>query len=334
MTTNEIRDQISRGKVKEAIAALSVLATTEGRSEISSEVLLHSSKFKKNERDNRMGIISSDDYLKTRNKITVDILDLLGQMDEPPVETPITTKPLPVKEPGLENKPPQQANSQTSILFLAANPSGTSKLQLEKEHSRVSREIQLSPNPGKFRIIPSKQATTFRDLQSYLVDEEPDIIHFSGHGKGQGDASNDPAFENLRDLVTDDQGELRDDTGIVLASDDQRSYEIVGTEVIKETFSLLADLKQPQAIQLVLFNSCYSNAQAEAIAGMAEFVIGTSSAVQDEAAIAFATSFYLGLAKGKDLRIAYKLGRAAAMQKKEKRDKFILYHKGQRVTDV
>lgn len=323
MTTNDIREQISRGQVKEAIAALSVLSTTEGRNDILTEVTLQSGKFKKNERDNRLGIISGDDYLKTRNQITIGILDLLGQMDEPPVEQPPTTVPLPVVN--------NNGNKQTSILFLAANPSGTSKLQLEKEHSRVSREIQLSPNPGKFRIIPSKQATTFRDFQDYLIEEEPDMIHFSGHGKGIGDASNDPA---LRDLVTDNQGEPKDDTGIVLASDDQREYEIVGTEVIKETFSLLADLKAPQTIKLVLFNSCYSNAQAQAIAELAEYVIGTSSAVKDEAAIAFATSFYLGLAKGKDPRIAYKLGRAAAMQKKETRDKFILYHKGQKVTDI
>lgn len=326
--TNEIRNLISRGKVKEAIEALGELAQKENRNDLSGEVTLQSSKFKKNERDNRMGIISSDDYLKTRNQITVSILDLLTEMEEPG-ESKDTTPP--VSEPHSSST---QSNTPTSILFLASNPSGTAKIQLETEHSRVSREIQLSPNPDKFRVVPTHQATTFRDLQNYLLDEEPDIVHFSGHGKGKNSTSDDPAFMSVRDLVTDDKGEVKDDTGIVLASYDQRGYEIVSTEVIKETFSLLADLKDPKPIKLVLFNSCYSQAQAEAIAALAEYVIGTSSKVQDDAAIAFATSFYLGLAKGKDLRIAYKLGRAAAMQNNEPRDRFILYHQGEKVVDI
>ena len=331
MTTNEIRKLISKGKVKEAIDALGEVANSRGLSELSTEVALHSGKYSKNERDNRMGIISSDDYLRNRNRITVAVLDLLTKVDQPTVE-PEVTPPVPDNPSGTNNH--SDKNKALSILFLASNPSGTSKIQLREEHSKVSEVIQDAINSGEIKLVKTKQATTFLDLQGYLLDEEPDIVHFSGHGKGKGSLSDDPAFTKVRDLVTDPNGNIKDETGIVLADDDQRSYEIVSTDVIKETFSLLVDIKQNKPIKLVLFNSCYSHAQAEAVAEFAEYVIGTSSRVLDEAAIAFATSFYLGLAKGRDLRIAYKLGRTAAMRKKEPKDRFILYHNGEKLTDI
>lgn len=330
MATNDIRNFISKGKIEDAIKALAILVKEEGLKDLSEEVALHSGNYSNNERDNRMGIISSADYLRTRSQITVAILRLLNKIDEPEPEPKTTTVHLTEPEP----IPPPNNGDALSILFLAANPSGTSKIQLRDEHSRVSEVIQDALNSGKLKLVKTKQATTFIDLQSYLLDEEPDIVHFSGHGKGKGAISDDPAFMRVRDLVTDPGGNIKDETGIVLADDDQLGYEIVSTDVIKDTFSLLADIKKPKPIKLVLFNSCYSHAQTEAVAEFAEYVIGTSSRVLDDAAIAFATSFYLGLAKRGDVQIAYKLGRTAAMRKKEPKDRFILYHDGKKLTDI
>ncbi|MCB0682027.1 MAG: hypothetical protein KDC32_14120, partial [Saprospiraceae bacterium] len=68
-----------------------------------------------------------------------------------------------------------------TILFLASNPSETGIIQLEKEHSRISRELQDSDHPQSFIIRP-KDAVTLLDFQESMSREKPTIVHFSGHG--------------------------------------------------------------------------------------------------------------------------------------------------------
>jgi hypothetical protein len=68
------------------------------------------------------------------------------------------------------------------ILILSANPKSASRLRLDEE----VREIELGLERKKqlqFEII-SKWAVRPDDLRRALLDYEPEIVHFAGHGIG------------------------------------------------------------------------------------------------------------------------------------------------------
>ncbi|MGB5594301.1 MAG: TIR domain-containing protein, partial [Crocosphaera sp.] len=109
-----------------------------------------------------------------------------------------------------------------------------------------------------------------------ILDFEPNIVHFSGHGAGEEGL----AFEN--------------ETGQV---------KLVKAEPLAKLFKLFAD-----QIECVVLNACYSEVQAKAIAQHIPYVVGMNKAIGDKAAIEFAVGFYDALGAGKSLKFAYELG--------------------------
>ena len=68
-----------------------------------------------------------------------------------------------------------------AILFVAANPVGTPPLKLAEECQRIQRELRLAPHRDDFRF-ESRWAMTIDDLMRSLMEIEPTVLHFSGHG--------------------------------------------------------------------------------------------------------------------------------------------------------
>jgi hypothetical protein len=84
-------------------------------------------------------------------------------------------------------------------------------------------------------------------------------------------------------------------------------------------------------IQVVVFNSCYSESQAKVIGKYIPYVVGTANAIKDETAIAFASGFYFGLAQGLTVEKAYATGRMKAVIKDIKaKTLIVLYKNGER----
>ena len=129
------------------------------------------------------------------------------------------------------------------ILILAANPQGTSRLRLDKEVREIEDGLRRSHLQDRFQI-EQRWAPRPRDVQRSLLDVEPQIVHFCGHGQGQ------------IGLV------LEDETGRV---------KLVSTEALSKLFELFAD-----RIECVLFNACYSEVQAEAIVQHINYAIRDS----------------------------------------------------------
>ncbi|QDL09560.1 CHAT domain-containing protein, partial [Brasilonema sennae CENA114] len=77
----------------------------------------------------------------------------------------------------------------------------------------------------------------------------------------------------------------------------------VDTIALAELFKLFAS-----DIECVVLNACYSEVQASAIATHIPYVIGMNKAIEDKAAIKFATGFYNALCAGESVEFAYKLG--------------------------
>jgi hypothetical protein len=164
-----------------------------------------------------------------------------------------------------------------TILFLAANPAGTAHLRLDQESREIDEGLQRARQRDRFEF-EQRWAVRPLDLQRAMLDCEPQIVHFSGHGAGE--------------------------RGIVLEGDDGSAKPVSG-EALESLFSLF-----PQ-VECVLLNACHSEVQAEAIVKHVRYVIGMSQAVGDDAAITFATAFYDALGAGRGVEFAFRSGRTA-----------------------
>jgi hypothetical protein len=160
------------------------------------------------------------------------------------------------------------------ILILAASPKDMSRLRLEAELRDIEEGLQRAKKREQF-LLKLALAVQTRDIHRQIMDFEPQIVHFSGHGEGEDGL----VFE--------------DSTG---------KAKLVDAEALAALFEYFAHVK------CVVLNACYSENQAEAIAQHIDYVIGMSQAIGDRAAIEFAVGFYDALGAGKSFDDAYKLG--------------------------
>lgn len=166
-------------------------------------------------------------------------------------------------------------DSKIKILFLAANPTDTTKLKLDEELRAIDLALRQTDFRDKFEI-KQHWAVRVADLQGCLLRHKPDIVHFCGHGSINSEVI------------------LKDSFG--------RSHP-VSTHALSKLFSMLKD-----NIRCVLLNACYTEKQAQAIAEHIDCVIGMSKAIGDLSAISFATAFYQAIGYGKDIKTAFDLG--------------------------
>jgi hypothetical protein len=160
------------------------------------------------------------------------------------------------------------------ILIVAANPKDTSRLRLEEEVREVEAALQRSQRRNQFSV-KSTWALRTKDLRRALLDQQPHIVHFSGHGDPEG-------------LV------LEDAVGEAV---------IVPPAALEGLFNLFRD-----NLQCVLLNACYSEAQATAIARRIPYVIGMKAEIADDIALEFAIGFYDALGAGRSVEQAFEFG--------------------------
>src|SRR5262245_61723324 len=75
-----------------------------------------------------------------------------------------------------------QTQLERTILFLAANPLTTPALALREEREAI--EGALMRKPHSLRLV-ARDGVTDDELRRALLDHEPEIVHFSGHGAGR-----------------------------------------------------------------------------------------------------------------------------------------------------
>ena len=162
------------------------------------------------------------------------------------------------------------------ILILASNPIGTKRLRLDEEVREIDDVLRRAQQREQFDIR-TQPAARPNDIQQALLDYNPQIVHFCGHGDGP------------RGLVFEGS---------------QGKNQFVSASALANLFELFAN-----QVECVVLNACYSDVQAEAIVKHIDAVIGMAQPIGDKAAIRFAEGFYRGLGAGKDIEFAYKLGR-------------------------
>jgi len=162
-----------------------------------------------------------------------------------------------------------------TILIIAANPKDTPRLRLDEEIRGIENGLLRSKNRDDFEIKHILAPRT-SDFRRAILDINPNIIHFCGHGEGE--------------------------EGIAL-EDELGNTKLVSSVALAGLFKLFSD-----SIECVILNACYSHSQAKAIAEHIEHVIGMKRGIGDKSAIEFAIAFYDALGAGKSIEFSHKVG--------------------------
>jgi hypothetical protein len=174
------------------------------------------------------------------------------------------------------------ADQKLKILFLAANPINTTQLRLEQE----LRDVKLALRQSRYRDqfdLQAVSAARINDMRQAMLDVEPQILHFSGHGEG----------------------------GAIYLEDNAGNARPIGATAFANF------LTNFPSVQCVVLNACYSEELGSAINMTVPFVVGMETAVEDEAAISFAVAFYDVLGSGGNYERAFRLA-ANALELEDK----------------
>lgn len=162
----------------------------------------------------------------------------------------------------------------TKILFIASSPNDQSILNAGMEQRLIEEALQLSTQRDTFEISfkhGAKLATLTRELMQF----EPQILHFTGHG---------------------------DISGIAM-EEDNGSTILVPNSSLERLFKLFKG-----KINCVILSSCYSSNQAEIISQQNMYVIGMNDTVGVVAATEFSKGFYQALGEGKSVYDSFNFG--------------------------
>jgi hypothetical protein len=161
------------------------------------------------------------------------------------------------------------------VLLLTSAPTDQTRLDLEDEIRAIEEQVRGARFRDNIRLLTGLAARP-DDLVRLLSQHKPQVVHFSGHGCPDG---------------------------IVLRRDNGEALVARGVA--------LERLFRNRGVKLIVLNSCYSEAQAEAIAATGAIVLGTTDAVYDEAAKRFSAAFYRAIASGMSVKDAFRDGGTA-----------------------
>jgi CHAT domain-containing protein len=163
-----------------------------------------------------------------------------------------------------------------SVLFVASDPTDQARLRLGEEYREIQQMLSIARLRDRFHL-EQRFSTRVGDLTQAILDVQPRIVHFAGHGAQSGE--------------------------LCLERSDGKSQP-VSPDALSGLFRLVAE-----DVDCVILNACYTDIQAVAIAKHIRWVIGMAKAVSDGAAISFVTGFYQALGAGRDIKKAFEFGK-------------------------
>jgi hypothetical protein len=163
------------------------------------------------------------------------------------------------------------------VLYLSAQPAGTTALRLDHEARQIEDQILLARYRDAIQFR-SAWAISRADLLRELNREDPVVIHFGGHGHVGG---------------------------IVMESPDRQPEPVAARSLLEALRSAAP------AARLVVLNACHSRDLIEVLSTHVPCTIGMAGAISDRAAICYAAALYGALAFGKSIAQAHAQGLAA-----------------------
>lgn len=272
--TQAVKSLIKENKLKEALQALSDYVKGKD-SYLENDLLLQTSSFNGNEKDRQNGLITEDFHRMGRARMRYNLTQIVEKLPE--VGNDVVF-PEANQSRGISPTPSKQkvVNDNQKILFLAATPEDVVQLNLNRELRKIKDELSASTYRNKF-YLTSETAVKISTITKAMLVEEPQIVHFSGHGSGE-------------------QG--------LVVEDDAGNATFLPTQNVDELFELFKD-----TVKCVVLSACYSKEQAEAISKHDIYVVGMKDEMADSEAIKFSVGFYQTLGEGKDYEFAFKIAR-------------------------
>jgi hypothetical protein len=166
------------------------------------------------------------------------------------------------------------------VLFLAANPLDGDPLRLDEEARSIAETIRKSKHRDAVKL-ESCWAVRPQDVLQAINEHRPRIVHFSGHGS---------------------------DNDEIVFQDDAGQSKLVTKEAIVQLFAACSG-----DIQLVFFNTCFSEHQAESVVEHIDAAIGMSTSIGDQVARVFSAQFYSAIGFGYSITKAFAQAKALVM---------------------
>jgi hypothetical protein len=172
------------------------------------------------------------------------------------------------------------------ILFLSANPKDPNypELELIKESNALEDKIRTAEH-AKEIAFSQRHEISIGNIQQYIADNKPQIVHFSGHGEKEY---------------------------LILEGIDEQTEE-GNAKALANMFRILNNrrsLDEEKKIRCIVLSACYSEQIAKAVARYVDFVVGMSNAVREDTAKIFAEYFYYHLCSGESFGDAFEFARS------------------------
>lgn len=169
--------------------------------------------------------------------------------------------------------PKDEPRNSRSLLLVIANPVDSGTLRLATECRVIEQSIERSKNRDSLhlKII---QAATIDDWAREMLEQDFNIVHFSGHGSNQG----------------------------LALEDEQGGVKIVPTQGLGKMIAAY------QSVECVLLNACFSASHLESELSQIGYAIVNSEAISDSAAIEFSRGFYDSIGAGKSIEFSFREG--------------------------
>lgn len=160
------------------------------------------------------------------------------------------------------------------VLLVAANPQDTARLRLDVEIAAIEDALRGSDHRDMLRLS-SAWAIDFTRLLDAVLRHTPHVLHFSGHG----------------------------DRGALSIEGEARS--VLDATVFADMLAELPNLR------CLVLNACESTEYATNLLRHVPCLIAMQGPISDNAARAFAATFYRALGYGRSIAVAFRLARAA-----------------------
>ncbi|BBC23399.1 CHAT domain-containing tetratricopeptide repeat protein [Pseudanabaena sp. ABRG5-3] len=192
----------------------------------------------------------------------------------------------------------EKSGDRVRILVVAASPLGASPLQLDREVKTIQEALRRSRKRDNFEV-EYRLAATPSELRRALLDLEPHVLHFSGHGSGEQGLLF-VSDESASAIYRSEGGEVRS------RSTNSNEIKFVPAQPLANLLQLC-----DEHLECVVLNACYSDVQGDAISANIPFTIGMRDVVEDNVAIKFSQGFYDAIGSGKGYESAFKWGKVA-----------------------
>ena len=161
-----------------------------------------------------------------------------------------------------------------NVLMMCASPKDAGDpLRLDEEARDLKEQIRLVDKPKQDVVVTHAWAVRTDQVQMEVMNNAPDILHFSGHGG----------------------------TGLLCFEDKNGKVAAVSAAAVEGL------VKLSDSVKCLVLNACFSASIASQAKDHVAAVIGCSVAIGDDAAIAFTRAFYRALRHGHPYRRAFDL---------------------------